>query len=68
MTRAIVAGLLAALASACDPAGLISEPPSATCARVGAKCQLADGPLGVCESAPCTADAAPPCLVCTAQH
>lgn len=42
----------------------------ATCTKLGAKCQLPDGPLGVCDYGPC-----PPsdekkgtCLRCVSQH
>ena len=68
VARALAAGCLAAFMAACDPGDFVAEPPSATCTRIGAQCQLASGPLGVCESAPCPAGATPPCLVCTAQH
>lgn len=50
----------------------LEPPPPATCARLGAKCQLPDGPLGVCEQAVCPDDSKskglPSCLRCTSQH
>jgi hypothetical protein len=66
--RVLVAGWLTVAAVACDPGAFVSEPPPATCTQIGAQCQLAAGPLGVCESAPCAAGATPPCLVCISQH
>jgi hypothetical protein len=52
---------------ACDP-GSLATPAPAACAEAGAQCQLAQGPLGVCERSPCAAGAAPPCFRCTPQH
>ncbi len=56
------------LLSACDlPDSIESTPPTA-CAQIGVQCQLPGGPLGVCQSAPCSAGQTPPCFVCTPQH
>lgn len=60
--------MLAALVTGCDFDAFVSEPAAATCAASGEQCQLPDGPLGVCEAAPCPPDAAPPCFACTPQH
>jgi hypothetical protein len=68
MARAVVAACLVAIAAACDLGAFVSDPPPASCTRIGAQCQLPDGPLGVCESAPCADAASSPCLVCTEQH
>lgn len=55
-------------AAGCDP-GRFAEPAAPpTCAAVGARCQLPDGPLGVCLAAPCAAGTPGPCFVCTPQH
>lgn len=39
----------------------------AACERMGERCQLPDGPVGICSetTAPCDE---PPCLACTSQH
>ncbi|MGH7785673.1 MAG: hypothetical protein ACRERC_02345 [Candidatus Binatia bacterium] len=56
------------LCSACDGAGFSAAPVAAACASIGSQCQLPDGPLGVCQEAPCGAGAARPCFKCTSQH
>jgi len=66
--RAVGVACLVALAAACDSSSFVSEPAPAICSEIGAQCQLAEGPLGVCESAPCEDGATPPCLVCISQH
>jgi hypothetical protein len=61
-------GLAASLGLAdCGP-GALSGAPSARCTEPGAQCQLAEGPLGVCERADCAPGATPPCFRCVAQH
>ncbi|RIL05370.1 MAG: hypothetical protein DCC71_10575 [Proteobacteria bacterium] len=65
-TVALAAAALLAVA-ACEP-GAVSEAPSARCAEAGAQCALPDGPLGVCERAPCRAGEAAPCFACVPQH
>jgi len=52
---------------ACDPSSL-STGPSATCTESGARCQLPEGPLGVCERSQCAPGATPPCFQCTPQQ
>lgn len=47
--------------------GIESAPP-ASCAAIGARCQLSSGPIGVCQETPCTGGAVAPCFVCTPQH
>jgi Uri superfamily endonuclease len=62
--------LLAASASAllaCD-LGSPSVTSAESCTEAGVQCQLPDGPLGVCERAPCAPGATPPCFKCTPQH
>jgi len=63
----LVPGALALLLCACDPSGVAPSPPAA-CVEAGAQCALPEGPLGVCERAPCPGDATPPCFACTPQH
>lgn len=46
----------------------VEEAPSATCARVGDKCKLPSGPLGVCMERACPEGEAAPCLYCQGQH
>jgi hypothetical protein len=67
LRRGFAAALLAMVVAApgCD---IGEEAASAECARIGARCQLADGPLGVCQERPCEAGRAAPCFACTAQH
>jgi hypothetical protein len=62
-----VTGAVAVVLSACDPSA-ISTPPSALCSEAGAQCQLPEGPLGVCERAPCPPGDAQPCFDCVPQH
>lgn len=64
---AVAAGILIASLLACDVGSFETGPP-ATCTESGAQCQLADGPLGVCERSPCAAGEASPCFRCTPQH
>ena len=60
--------LAATLASACDLSGL-SESLPGQCSEAGAQCQLATGPLGVCEQKLlCAAGEAEPCFLCVSQH
>jgi len=53
--------------SACD-ADFTQAPPSEICREVAVQCQLPEGPLGVCEQAPCSDGMNAPCFVCTSQH
>ena len=55
------------VAGACD-LGSISDGPPANCSESGVLCQLASGPLGVCERTQCGPDHTPPCFQCTPQH
>ncbi len=59
--------VLSGLGSACD-ADAFSTPTRASCSQIGAQCQLAGGPLGVCLDGPCAAGATPPCFKCVSQH
>jgi hypothetical protein len=64
---AVVAGALAlGLLGGCDTP--LSTPVTGACTEIGAQCQRPDGPLGVCQAVPCSADASAPCFLCTAQH
>ena len=65
-TMLLLAFLL--LFSACDLSDLNESNPLTECTKIGAQCQLPDGPLGVCLSAPCAEDQTQPCFVCTSQH
>ena len=56
------------LLAACNLPDLIESAPPPACAQIGAQCQFPGGPLGVCQSAPCSAGQTPPCFVCTPQH
>jgi hypothetical protein len=62
---AIVSG---ALLAACDAASMSAPPVGPACTAIGSQCQLPDGPLGVCQEAPCAPGAAAPCFTCTRQH
>jgi hypothetical protein len=64
--RSALAITLLSLVPGCD--GFVTEAPPATCVEVGTQCQLATGPLGVCEQTICAAGEVPPCLTCTPQH
>jgi hypothetical protein len=54
------------IVTACEP-GSIAGPPAA-CTQPGDRCQLASGPLGVCERAACPAGGTEPCFQCVPQH
>lgn len=51
----------------CD-AGLVADAPTVVCGEAGDQCQLAAGPLGVCERTACTAGEESPCFECVSQH
>ncbi len=58
--------ILALLLLGCDaPPSTPREP--AACERIGDRCQLPGGPIGICSetTAPCDE---PPCLACMSQH
>ena len=55
------------VAGACDLDSIRDAPP-ANCSESGVLCQLASGPLGVCERTQCGSDHTPPCFQCTPQH
>ncbi len=38
------------------------------CRELFAQCKLPEGPLGVCNEAPCAAGQSAPCLRCVSQH
>ena len=56
------------LLPACDLSSSIESMPAVECSKIGAQCQLPDGPLGVCQSSPCSDGEMPACFVCTSQH
>ena len=63
-----IAALLLSIASlGCEPMS-VSSPASAVCSEAGVQCQLPEGPLGVCERAPCPPGTSAPCLTCVSQH
>lgn len=63
-----ILGLIAVcMLSGCDATSFTEAPP-ASCTESGVQCQLAEGPLGVCERAPCPEGQASPCFKCTSQH
>jgi len=64
--RSLLGTLLVAasgLAPGCEQ-GSLSAPAPAACAESGAQCRLPEGPLGVCERAPCGPGATAPCFQC----
>ena len=66
---AVAAPLLVALLLPGCPTGVSSTPsPGAECTKRYAKCRLPDGPLGVCNDAPCEEGETEPCLRCVSQH
>ncbi len=60
--------LFTAAISGCDMSGMTEPSVPTTCSRIAEKCQLPDGPLGVCIETRCEADEKPPCFACTPQH
>jgi hypothetical protein len=66
-TRWIAALLLSIASLGCEPMS-VTSPASAVCSEAGVQCQLPEGPLGVCERAPCAPGASPPCFACISQH
>jgi len=57
-----------ALLMCCAACEGIGEAPPASCAAIGARCQLPGGPIGVCQETRCEDGGVPPCFVCTPQH
>ena len=55
------------MSNGCD-AAFLSEAPVQVCREVATQCELAKGPLGVCERAACAEDQEEPCFICTPQH
>lgn len=68
MRRSVAIALVAGLGAGCEPGDFAAPAPPAGCAAIGALCQLPDGPIGVCQEAPCATGATPPCFTCTPQH
>ena len=60
--------MLLLLGAGCDLSGMTSDAPTAICGRIGERCQLPEGPLGVCLDKPCAEGQSPPCFACTPQH
>ena len=60
--------VVALLAVGCPAGSSSAPPPGAACTERYAKCRLADGPLGVCNDAPCEEGETEPCLRCMSQH
>jgi hypothetical protein len=48
--------------------GVTTDPVPTACARVGDKCKLPSGPLGVCLQAESCPEGSGPCFVCQPQH
>ena len=66
--RSVVGGMiLAGICCGCD-LGISQAPAPASCTAIGAQCQRPEGPIGVCQEAPCDPGAKPPCFKCTSQH
>jgi len=65
--RWIPALFLSIASLACEPMS-VTSPASAVCTETGVQCQLPEGPLGVCERAPCAPGAPAPCFACISQH
>ncbi len=63
----LVMSVLLAIAG-CDPSEMTAPAVDATCRQIGSRCQLPDGPLGVCIETACAAGQTPPCFACTPQH
>ena len=63
-------GLLAfaLLVTGCPTTTKKAPAPTATCVTRYAQCQMPDGPLGVCNDAPCAEGQATPCFKCVSQH
>jgi len=60
--------LFIAIISACDMSEMTEPTVPTTCSRIADKCQLPDGPLGVCIETRCEPGEQPPCFACTPQH
>ncbi len=60
--------LVCATGSGCDLDSMSSPALTEHCSQLGAQCQLAEGPLGVCENIACDSGAEPPCFRCVDQH
>ena len=60
--------VLGALSCSCDLDSFTEPSIAASCSSIGSQCSLPNGPLGVCQEAPCVGGATPPCFKCTAQH
>ena len=56
------------LAAGCPTGGSKAPVPGAACVERYAKCRMPDGPLGVCNDAPCAEGETPPCFRCISQH
>ena len=59
---------LGAWSCSCDLDSFAEPSVAASCSSIGSQCSLPNGPLGVCQEAPCVGGAKPPCFKCTAQH
>ncbi len=55
---------LSVLLAACE----VGPGVAATCSKIAEKCQLPDGPLGVCLQRECKPGEVTPCFACTPQH
>jgi hypothetical protein len=64
----VSAAIALVLLAACDLGSMSQPSVPAECAKIGAQCQLPNGPLGVCQEAPCPPGSSPPCFKCTPQH
>ncbi len=58
----------ALLVTGCPTRTEKSRVPPAPCVTLFAQCQMPDGPLGVCNDAPCAEGQTAPCFKCVSQH
>jgi hypothetical protein len=68
MKIALLVVSFAAAVAGCDFSGMTEPSATSVCRRIGARCQLPDGPLGVCIETRCDGEQTPPCFTCTPQH
>ncbi|HER19577.1 MAG TPA: hypothetical protein ENO14_00865 [Chromatiales bacterium] len=68
MKNVFLAASFAVLLAACDFSEMTVPAATSECRQIGARCQLSDGPLGVCIETRCENEQTPPCFACTPQH
>jgi hypothetical protein len=64
----LAVGLVAVGFVACTKPTASSTAPAATCAKLNAPCQYADGKIGLCNASSLDCDGSPQCLVCMSLH